>query len=352
MKKHRILVLNLLTIIFFVAFAQNTLAKAPKEPIHIDLSKTLGFIMGQRFSLDRIKHEYPELSLQVKMTELEFNNSFGIAEKNIKKELKSIFKEQYPEYLAEMRNQMNNILKSQQMNQDVAMAFLEEVNLRSAGNIPSPMLEILLTYQFIQRPHNELLRGFKNNYRTKGHPKAKGLDLQIEYPISWSKREGKRPNVVQFFSSNNGRGPAQALIMVRDISKEAQGELTHEEIQALNTLEGSKELASEVFSNNGIIEMVNNMGMTNVRNINSKKIVMDRWPGAVLEFTGELQQLDFTVTMCIKTYFVIYKNFMIFLQGQVVKLPNETENELKNKRTLFDPLFRFMANSLVIQSQY
>ena len=79
--------------------------------------------------------------------------------------------------------------------------------------------------------------------------------------------------------------------MTRDIVKEAQGELTREEIKALKTLEGSKELASEVFSENSLIEMANGMGMTNVRNINTKRIVIDRWPGAVLQSEGSQSSL-------------------------------------------------------------
>jgi hypothetical protein len=335
-----------------IAFAQNAIAKAPKEPIYIDLSKTLGFIMGQRFSLNRIKTEYPTLSLQIKMAELEFNNTFGVSEKNIEKELKDIFKDKYPEYIATMRKQLDATLKSQQITQDIAVQFLQEVKLRAAGEVPSPMLETLLIYQFKERPATEFSRGFKNIYRTKGHNKSKGLDLQIEYPRSWSKREGNRPNVIQFFSSNNGRGPAGALIMTRDLVKEAQGELTRQETNALQTLEGSKELALDVFSESSLIEMANGMGMSNVRSINTKRIVIDRWPGAVLDFIGDAQRLDLNITMYSRMYIAMYKNYMIFLQCQVVKLPNETAEEFKTKISQFDPLFRLMANSLVIQNQY
>lgn len=351
MRKHRIIVLNLI-LVLVIAFAQNTFAETSKKPLYIDLSKTLGFVMGQRFSLNRIKDEYPALSLQIKKAELEFNSAFGVSERNIKKELKDILKDKYPEYIAAMRKQLNTTLKSQQITQDIAEQFLEEVNLRATGEMPSPMLETLLIYQFKERPVNEFASGFKSIYRTKGHPKAKGLDLQIEYARSWSKREGKRPNVIQFFSSNNGRGPAYALIMTRDLVKEAQGELSRQEIRALMTLEGSKELASEVFSKNSLIEIANGMGMANVRNLNTKRIVLERWPGVVLEFTGDLQRLDLTITMYNRMYIAIYKNYMIFLQCQVEKLPSETEDDLKTKISQFDPLFRLMANSLVIQSQY
>ncbi|SMN12536.1 hypothetical protein SPBRAN_1495 [uncultured Candidatus Thioglobus sp.] len=349
--KYQVFFLSFIVLII-IAFTQNAIAKAPKEPIYIDLSKTLAFIMGQRFSLNRIKAEYPALLLQTKMAELEFNSTFGASEKNIEKELKDLFKDKYPEYIATMRKQFDTTLKSQQITQDIAVQFLEEVKLRAVGEIPSPIIETLLIYQFKERPATEFSLGFKKIYRTKGHSKSKGLDLQIEYPRSWSKREGKRPNVIQFFSSNNGRGPAGALIMTRDLVKEAQGELTRQEINSLQTLEGSKELSLEVFSESSLIEMANGMGMSNVRSVNTKRIIIDRWPGAVLDFIGDAQRLDLNITMYSRVYIAMYKNYMIFLSCQVMKLPNETREESEIKISKFDPLFRLMANSLIIQSQY
>lgn len=351
MRRLRLLVVNIF-VILSIAFAQDAFSHSPQEPLYIDLSKTLGFVMGQRFSLNRIKVEYPVLSLQVQKAELEFESTFGIAEKNIKKSLRGLLKDKYPEYISVMEKQLESTLKTQQITQDIAVQFLDEVGSRAKGKIPSPILETLLTYQFKERPANEFARGFKKIYSTKSHRKAKGLDLQIEYAKSWSKREGNRPNVIQFFSSNNGRGPAHALLMTRDIVKEAQGELTREDIKGLNTLDGSKELASEVFSENSLREMANGMGMTNVRNINTKRIVIDRWPGAMLEFTGDQQRLDLTMTMYNRMYIGVYKNYMIFLQCQLAKLPGETEDALKTKISQFAPLFRLMANSLVIESQY
>ena len=148
------------------------------------------------------------------------------------------------------------------------------------------------------------------------------------------------------------RGPAFASILIKDIVDEAQGKLTRRDIQILNTLEGSRELASEMFSEKNLSEMAKDMGMLNVRNISTKRMVLDNWPGAMLEFTGDQRRLDITMTMYNRMYMVIYKNYTIFLQCQVLKLPDETEKTLKTKTTRFMPLFDLMANSLVIQSQY
>lgn len=351
MRKLRLLIITII-IMLTISSIQNVFAQVSKKSLYLDLSKTFGFIMGQRFSLNRIKEEYPTLSIRAQKAELEFKVAFGVAEKNIEKTLRDLLKDKYTEYVAAMEKQIESTLMPQQTSQETAAQFLDGVESRAKGEIPSPMLEILLNYQYQQSPVDELYRGFKTKYRTKGHPKAKGLDLQVECAKSWSSREGNRPNVIQFFRSNNGRGPVFALIMIRDLIKEAEGELTNQEVATIKTLEGSKELASELFSDSSLREMVNGMGMTNVHNITTKSIVLDGWPGTMLEFIGDQQRIDITMTMYNRLYIAIYKNYMIFLQCQVINSPDDTENTLNTMVAKFAPLFHFMANSLVIQSQY
>jgi hypothetical protein len=351
MRRPRLVIFSIL-LLLTIASVHNAIAQTTKNPLYIDLSKTLGFVMGQRFSLNLIKVEHPELSLQVQKADLEFKSAFGTAEKNIQKALRDILKDGYSEYVASMDNQLESTLMSQQISKEIALKFIDEVESRAKGGIPSPMLQTLLSYQFEDRPADEFNRGFKTIYRTKGHPKAKGLDFQVEYPKSWSLREGNRPNVIQFFSSNNGRGPVYALIMTRDLVKETQGKLTRKEMAALKTPEGSQELSSELFSDSSLREMANGMGMTNVRAITTKRIVLDGWPGTMLEFIGDQQRLDITITMYNRMYIAIYKNYMVFLQCQVAKLPDDTEDTLRNRISKYAPAFHLMANSLVIQSQY
>ncbi len=337
---------------FALSLSSTAYAQDINNPLYIDLSQTLGFIMGQGFSLNRIKVEYPALKARAQVVEHLFNASFGLAESNIDGVLRNLLEDEYSEYIATLESGIRSTLNSQKINQDMASHFLAEVELRAKGVMPSPILETLLIYQFKGRPQNEFLQGYKTKYRTDGHPKAKGLDLQVEVPISWSFREGNRPNVIQFFSSNNGRGPAYTLIMVRDLTKDAQEFLTLEEINALKNYEGSQGIASELFSESSLMDMAREMGMSNIREITSKRIIMDRWPGAVLEFIGERQRLDIEATMYSRMYFAIYENYLITLQCQIGTLPQETDNELGTLISEYSPLFHLMANSLIIQNQY
>ena len=335
---------------------QQLFAQPTNMPRHFELGNTLGFIVGQRIGLNRIRAEYPALSLRANKAQREFTLSFGIAEKNIRNALRDILTDQYPEYIASTERHLASTLMSQQTNLETATQLLDEVEIRAKGQIPSPILETLLSYQFVDRPAQEFRRGFKITYRTREHPKAKGVDFQVEYPKSWSAREGKRPNVIQVFSSNNGRGPVYASVMTRDLLKEAQRRLTREQIAELKAVEWnrewSKELASDVFSDGSLREMAQSMGMDNVRDIAIERVVLDLWPGAMLSFVGELQRLDTKLTSYNRMYIAMYRHYMLFLQLQVAMLPKETEDALKARASKTVPLFRLMANSLVIQSQY
>ena len=346
------LILKGIALILMVYFNHYIIAQTPARPIYEDLGRTQGYILGQQYALDRIKSDYPALFLQALTAEHEFMSSFGTATKKIENALKEDLKDGYLDFIEPLKNQVRNMLMSQQINYEDAINFLDEVKIRGQGDIPSPMLETLLHYQYEDRPANEFSRGYTVVYRTGGHPKAKGLDVQIEYPKSWSSREGKRPNIIQFFGSNNGRGSAYASLLVRDLSNEIGKELTPEEVVSLKTLEGSKEAAVEIFSDANMREMATGMGMNNIQGIAVKRLIVDRWPSGLLTFIGDRQQLDMVFTAYNHLYLILFKNYLVFVQFQVAEKPSDTREDFNAKISIIVPLFRLMANSIIIQSQY
>lgn len=151
-------------------------ARATNSPLHYDLSTALGFVFGQRLSLEFIKNKYPLLSSRSKIAYCKFNASFGSAEKNMKNALRHIAGDRYNEVVSLIENSaaptLSNLNSNQISFQD-AVNYLDEIEARAEGNIPSPILETLLTYQFEDKPAEEYIRGFRTIYRTTGHPKAK-----------------------------------------------------------------------------------------------------------------------------------------------------------------------------------
>ena len=343
--------------LLFVAqlFCCSNSTQATTSPLHVDLSMALGFVIAQQFSLEIITDNYPSLSPQVEFANHKFNISFGAAETNMRRALRDISGDKYPEVISTVeRSVQSEILhnNSNQITREIAASYLDEIESRAEGNIVSPILETLLHYQFVDNPANEFIRGFRAVFRTTGHPKSKGLDVQIEVSQSWNSKEGRRPNVIQFFGSNNGRGPVYASIMVRDFIEEAGLDPTDEEINALMSREGIEELASEMFSDHNLEEMATGLGLNNIQNVETNRIVLDRWPGAVVSFIGDGQNLDIVLTVYNRMYMIMYRNYLILVQFQVAKLPDDTDDEMDKKIAEYLPLFRLIANSLVIQSQY
>jgi len=319
---------------FTIVSVQSVSGQTIQESLHVDLSKTLGFIMGQRFSLNRIKDEYPALGLRVQKADLEFKTAFGIAEENIKSALKDMLKDKYSEYVARMKKQLKSTLSPQQLNQDIAVLFLAEVESRAKGNVPSPILETLLTYQFQYRPAEEFTKGYNRIFRTKGHPKAKGIDFQIRYPISWQPKEGERPNIIQKFTSENGRGLEMFLIMVKDIPLPPGYTLTQKDLD-------------EFFTESELRGMVSDGG----KFISAKPIVLDNHKGAMILFDQSVQRLDLTLTMRNLHFIIIHGNKMVFIQCVISATPGK-ESKLQENFSRFELLFKMIANSFIIQEQY
>ncbi len=81
-----------------VLLALRVFAELPpvKGTITQDLSKSLGFCYGQKFSLERIGRLYPEFSQSIKLAEAEWNISFKGAETNLERRLEGIVQGQWP----------------------------------------------------------------------------------------------------------------------------------------------------------------------------------------------------------------------------------------------------------------
>src|SRR5262245_49354173 len=79
---------------------------------------------------------------------------------------------------------------------------------------------LAVQYIFAQTPSSavvEFTQGKTAKFSTKGHPKSKGAVFTIKYPQSWSAEEGERPNIVQKFASESGKGFEMALIVTSAI---------------------------------------------------------------------------------------------------------------------------------------
>ncbi|MCD8352551.1 MAG: hypothetical protein LUC93_18260 [Planctomycetaceae bacterium] len=316
--------------------------------------EAFGYLLGQQYSLDLITKHYPQLARRAQLADLNFKKVFGEAEKNIDRLLRSVLGPEYDNATNELRTNLLLVANDIELTEILAGEFIEEVELRAQGTILSPILETLLFYQFLDAPFREMSAGFTKTFSTKDHSKSRGLDIVIETPLSWKGKEGKRPNIIQTFQINKGRGMRYIAIQIRDMFDEARkmGEiLTEQEIAEISTYEGAKAMVGEMLSSKATIaDLVS--WLHNVRNISYKEITMDRWPGLLIECTGEGRRLDTEITFYNRQYIVVYKHYMIFLQCVVGKTLGSTDESFQRDVKLLTPLFHLVANSLIIMDQY
>lgn len=309
----------------------------PKEPRWKQLSQAHGFVLGQQASLELIEKKFPDLAQDTKQAWFAFNSSaLGESVKGVEAELSSELGAKWPEIKEKMTNQMQDMIAGQQFTREQATAFLAEVKLRGKGELADSIRTALLSAhpRFSANPGLELSEGWKQTFRTKGHPKAKGADFSVSFPASWSKREGNRPNIIQFFQSGAGHGPIMCNLMVKDLPLPAGYKPTAEELK-------------DFFQPNELKDMVPDGGTF----VDAKYIVLEGSPAGMLVSDQTTQRLDISVTMRMTQFVTIQGTSMIFMQFMVAKMPDSTESldELQKK---YLPTYRAIANTFVYNDKY
>jgi hypothetical protein len=304
--------------------------------LNTDLSQTYGYYSGQKLSIARIQNEFPSLSTKALQAQIKFDLIFRNSHLSIEKELRKLFGQKWPTYKRRLLRRLSSRLNSAQINAAQADTFVRTVGLRAKGKIQSPILETLLIFnpEFRNNPANELRQGYKRTFRTKGHPKAKDIDFQIEYPRSWGSKEGKRPNVIRLFTSENGRGMETILLMVREIPMPQGYKFTDQEL-------------NEFFSPTELEEMI----PKGASFISARSLILDGQKGGAIRFDQTMLRLDKKISFRAIFFITIYKNKIIFIQC-LVGTHNAKQADLEKRFKRMEPLFEFVANSFVIQSKY
>ena len=308
-----------------------------KESRWKQLSQAYGFVLGQQISLELIEQEFPDLAKDVRYAWFSFNSTaLGESVKGVEEELSKMLGNRWSEYKKEMIAQMDMLIGEQDITRQQAVDFLQEVRQRSRGEMPESILATLLSAhsKFSKNPGLELSTGWKQTFRTKNHPKAKGVDFSISFPASWRKREGYRPNIIQFFESGAGYGPIMCSLMVKDIPLPDGYNLSERELK-------------NFFHQNELKDLVPDGGMF----IDAKTIVLEGAPAGMLISDQEMQRLDLTLSMRMTQFITIQEKSMIFIQFMVAKMPDSEESmdELQQK---YLPIYRAIANTFVLNEKY
>lgn len=335
MKKLPILYVILFATLIVSLYGQNALDT--KEPRWKQLSQAYGFVLGQQLTLEHIGKKFPDMATATKEAWFAFNSTaLGESVKGVETELSIELGEKWPELKKSLTDHLSEVIAKQDFTSQSATQFLAEVKQRAKGNIPESIRSTLLSVhaRYAKNPGLEIIDGWRQTFRTKGHAKAKGVDISVSFPSSWSKREGNRPNIVQVFRSGSGHGPIMCNLMVKTLPLPSGYKATQEELK-------------ELFQPNELRKMISD----GAKILESKEISLEGSPAGMIVFDQTHKRLDFEFTIRMTQFITIHDSTMVFLQFMLTQEPGSDES-LDEMQKQFMPTFNIIANTYVWNDRY
>ncbi|MDD3603648.1 MAG: hypothetical protein PHD86_00480 [Kiritimatiellae bacterium] len=301
----------------------------------LDLSSTYGFYKGHQQTSKVLVERFPHLKAEVMKAQADYDRRFESSFITISNLLRKTY-----HLFPSLEKEVDKVVgaasdASSAITEYDAMECLKILKERAGGKLDSPFLETLLIYnpRYMRQPTLEYSDGYVQAFQTQGLLKALGLNIQVEYPKSWKGVDGKRPHVVQVFTSENGMGMESIVLLVKDVF-ELGDTLTRKELNALFSAQSLKKLIP-----------------SDAEVISTHRCLLDRQQGGLIVYKHTAQRLDLMIKRICMDYVTIYDGKMITIQCSVggVDVDNASLTEQFGR---YRTLFQLVANSFVIQNQY
>ena len=185
------------------------------------------------------------------------------------------------------------------------------------------------------RDLQSFLSGQKEKYFTKGHPKAKGINISIEYPSHWQRSEGERPNIVQKFSGDASDGMTRmCTILIIDLPE-------------LLKFFSSEDFLDTIFLPDTLKEML----PSGARFLKGDKTKYDGEPGAWMIYVMQEERSGLKFVMYVLQHVFFYSGKLVMIQCSVGSLASTSRTI---ERTFYEylPLFYQMGNSIIIHDKW
>lgn len=296
-----------------------------------------------------IPRQQPDLKARSIKVQMDFNKFHSRAVENAAKIL--------GHKLGVSRSELKKLLLEGQMDlfsnnlysRGEVLYYLEHFETeRIFGNheVYSSFVQTLLSHNpdYIEHPQKEFLDKFVVELNSRGHHKAKGLNLRIKIPKSWETKPGERPNIM--WLTKNLNNEIICSIAVQDIiprieaeigplSPEERNEFQSKEIEPI-LVEVLKEDAKKMFDT---------PRLKNLRNMRVKDIVLDGQPCVKNNVNATLVENFIEEEVSMIHYQVIYKNYIIVLGFTITKKDSKKSDQ-------YNILTDLIARSLIIDSKW
>ena len=296
-----------------------------------DLASANGFCIGQRISIEKVAREFPELRGPLLQAETVFRVRMGPGCDHVRATLiRTVGEGHYAEMSDRATDGVLAHLAASSFGYDAARVFVDTLNARAQGDIPSPVIETMLAARYDKAPEQEILNGFTSTYSSADHPKSLGVDLLLSLPLSWKAEDGQRPHVLKQWTSLNGHGMEAINVVIRDL----QGySVTRAEVEEVATM-----------------DQIGSMLPGGARPISVMATQIDGEEAILVEF-------DFTVKRLSADMIGRAKQLMVFHRGKMILLGCMTmveasDGTLAARYEKMVPVCDLVDNSLVLRSKY
>jgi hypothetical protein len=183
--------------------------------------------------------------------------------------------------------------------------------------------------KFVVSPELEFDTGYTGTFLSKGHPKAKGVEFKIRYPLSWKQAEADRPNIIQKWTSDGGHGTDTFMMQVS-------------RLPALPTAQERAEFFTESFAKEMCGEGGKTLSYTTGR--------LETLHVGIVQFTQTTKRLDFTVDTRGVLYYLLQDDAFISFHFACFAPGGAEVKEARFKQ--IEPLIKSIMNSLVLPTNY
>lgn len=317
----------------FLFIVNISFSQAIKQDKTIRASMVYGYFTGIETTLANISELNPNFRNEVNQLNLLLTTNFGQSKKNAIRYLNGI-----DNWENTMKSKMDslkqliytNVLFSTNEETEI---YLKELEKNLKGNIPSPMLENVLSFQYENQPSKEFSNGYTYTFSTRNHKKSKNTELILTIPKSWSAQEGKQPNIIQLFTSDCGNGLNTISLLTQELpySREELGNLTFEEINELY-----KEIFTAEYSKNFI----------EGKFISYKPMNIAGRAGFLVVYEVITEKMGLKIKMRNNAYIFHDITYLHFINCGIGT--SNIEENLEDKSTVISTLFFMIVNSIVV----
>lgn len=285
---------------------------SPKVILAIE---TYAFLKGQGSALEKVAMQFPSLEDDVESVQ-KSAVLHGRAQRNIEQFLKEELKEnQFKILQKHIDSLVNQQLKYPIEQEKHAKDFIKKVKDKIRFSYDTIGEKGIMSFAYLDAPHQEFADGHTMYFSTKDHPKAEESIVKIAIPRSWNAEEAQMPATIQQFTSHDGTGDERILIVIYELEDDQ------------NLLLNEKTVSEMIAPESKIIR--------------TEKVKIDGMPALMVEMEEIIAFNTDKKKIRMLQFMFIHKQKLYCLQGSVGPAP--LHHNLDHRLRKYEPLFRLVA---------